>query len=122
MEQSKHTPTPWAVGNNGTAARGHAICADSRVIGEVYGTGYPIGKGWSPSSAADAALIVRAVNAHAALVEALRQAAAALAVIGNQYSDRTETDSELKLLRPLQHHARTEFQRARAALALVGEE
>ena len=55
-----HTPGPWHVGTNGGCAKDHAICAGPIVIAEVYGCGYPIGKGWSPGSAADARLIAEA--------------------------------------------------------------
>ena len=66
-----HTPTPWKTGNAFDCARDHAISADGNLIARVMGNGYPIGTGWSPESAANADLIVRAVNAHDALVAAL---------------------------------------------------
>jgi len=36
------------------------ICEDSKIIAKVIGTGYPIGKGWSPESEETARLIVAA--------------------------------------------------------------
>lgn len=55
------TPGPWKTGKNGDdCAAGHAICADGFVIAKVYGRGYPVTKGWSPASQADANLIAEA--------------------------------------------------------------
>jgi hypothetical protein len=68
----QHTPGPWTVGCNGDdCAKDHAICAESMVIGKVYGRGYPSGSGWSPDSAADARLIAEAPVMLALLRDAL---------------------------------------------------
>lgn len=66
-----HTPTPWTLGDSYGAGKGYAICAGPQVLARVVGFGYPTGIGRHLQSDANAALIVRAVNAHAALVEAI---------------------------------------------------
>lgn len=72
--EGKHTPGPWELGKNGVdCAENHAICAGPTVIARVYGTGYPVGKGWSARSEADARRIVHCVNCHDELVEALEE-------------------------------------------------
>ena len=72
QQSAEHSKLPWTLGQNGDdCARNHAICSGTSVIAKVYGLGFPIGKGWSPRSEADARLIVTAINNHAALVEAL---------------------------------------------------
>lgn len=62
MTQAKHTPTPWATGP--TAGNHQHL---------IYGQDDPSGKTVALvyTDANDAAFIIRAVNAHAALVEAL---------------------------------------------------
>ena len=66
MSNTQHTPTPWDTGT-ANGPKGHAVCSGPFVIAQVLGRGYPSGKGWSPSSEADAAHIVKCVNAHEAL-------------------------------------------------------
>ena len=74
---TKHTPAtplPWNICSNGKAAKNHAFGEANcpTVVGEVYGRGYPIGRGSSPGSLRDAAYIAHAANAYPKLVEALR--------------------------------------------------
>lgn len=89
--------TPW---HQGTAncADGHAICCGPCVVAVVSGGGYPVGEGWSPNSHANAAFVVRAVNAHAALVESLDATLDALerATNGDEYG---EYDGQIKQAR-----------------------
>lgn len=67
---TKHTPGPWHLWSNGDdCARDHAICSGPIVIAKVYGLGYPVGKGWSEQSAADARLIAKAPEMLALLRE-----------------------------------------------------
>jgi len=77
MEQSKHSPTPWKARTYRNESKGiwidcwaFADHGKGRCLGGTIGEIYD-----APSAEADAAYIVRAVNAHAALVEALRKAA-----------------------------------------------
>lgn len=60
MSETKHSDAPWHQGSNATSGKGLAICSGCRVLGVVYGTGYPAGKGWSPESEADARLMCAA--------------------------------------------------------------
>jgi hypothetical protein len=100
MSEQLHTPTPWALGNAHDAARNHAICAGSTVIARVCGNGYPIGKGWSASSEADARFIVLAVNSHDALLAALKELDFCFR------SPLPEMQTALALIAPALQHAR----------------
>jgi hypothetical protein len=74
---TKHTPAtplPWNICSNGKAAKNHAFGEANcpTVVGEVYGRGYPIGRGSSPGSLRDADYIAHSANAYPRLVEALK--------------------------------------------------
>lgn len=60
---SEHAKLPWGI--NPAPQRGDEICANGVVICDAYGTDYN-------EAAANSSFIVRAVNSHAALVEALK--------------------------------------------------
>lgn len=62
---SKHTPTPWEVGDTGDGWNISATLADANGV-RIHRVARKL------DSEADAAYIVRAVNAHEQLVEALR--------------------------------------------------
>lgn len=64
---ASHTPGPWETGQGFGTAKGHAICAGSRVVAKVTGLGFPVGSGWHPQSAANAALIAAAPDLLTAL-------------------------------------------------------
>ena len=67
MSEVKHTPTPWVVENNGSA-RSVPIFKDQDHIASVWNVGEGHG-----ARHANAAHIVKCVNAHDALVKALMQ-------------------------------------------------
>lgn len=81
-----HTPGPWHVGNAHGAARDHAICVDHQVIARVTGSGFPIGKGWSAETAANARLIAAAPDLLAALIQA-EASARVQAATADAYAD-----------------------------------
>ena len=74
MSESKHTPTPWAFCKAKTPIEGEfafgiyaTIDGMPKIIAEAFGR---VGKDIRPDAAANAAFIVRAVNAHEDLLEA----------------------------------------------------
>jgi len=83
-ENTQHTPTPWAIDETMGGktklwgADGTPICTVSRTRKNGLG---------------DAALIVRAVNSHAALVAALQRAADAISSIVQQAGDAHNNDA-----------------------------
>lgn len=88
---AKHTPTPWRVEENTDLIWGCCNADDT----SSYGMGYPIISGFASfggwadgrpdynEKEANAAFIVRAVNAHDDLVDALRLAERELAAVEN---------------------------------------
>lgn len=72
---TQHTPGPWSIGTGSSTAKDHAVCAGPRIVAEVLGSGYPIGRGWSQTSAADARLIAAAPDMLEALQRAVKQLA-----------------------------------------------
>jgi hypothetical protein len=68
----EHSTLPWSLGQNAESAKNHAVCSQVTVIATVYAWGYPLGKGWSPESQANANFIVRACNSHYDLLDALK--------------------------------------------------
>lgn len=94
MSAPKHTATPWKHG-----ARLLTITGNGRRIAELTATEHPASE---EQAHTDCAFIIRAVNAHDALVEALQELVAAA-----------------ELFERPSNQAMAE---ARAALALAGEE
>lgn len=95
---SKHTPTPWHVGNysnGGTTYYDCLLTEDGRAVGQA----------WIPGEAThDAAFIVKAVNSHeslktlnAELVEALEDAKSGLELYANGL--RITEEAELRLVK-----------------------
>lgn len=77
----KHTPTPWTVGMYGASADFRAIDIHAAVCkpdGALLATCGP----FDEESKADAAFIVRAVNSHEALLDALKAVEENLAHVG----------------------------------------
>ena len=74
--ETKHTPTPWV----GRKAKTHFMieAANGVLVAKVHYIGRPDGS----TSATEVDCIVRAVNAHEALVEAARAALQQLAMMG----------------------------------------
>jgi len=96
---SEHTPTPWRV-EDGTDLIWGACNPDDR---SSYGMGYSIveGKapGWKPykpsmeEREANAAFIVKAVNSHDALVEAIKHAKARFECLAEDFQvDKNNVD------------------------------
>lgn len=84
-----HTPTPWKIVNRSLTdpldLSGRTIKdGRNRILAHLYPT--PSGLGLEEQKA-NAAFIVRAVNAHEKLVEALRNAQAALLVLSPNATD-----------------------------------
>ena len=82
----QHTPLPWTLqraARGWDGGRGDSICADSQVLARVTGFGYPFGTGQHPASDANAEYIVKACNNYPAMLEALRDVAAAPMYRGN---------------------------------------
>lgn len=66
---ARHTPGPWQQGDSAASGKGYAICSGPFVVATVNGTGYPIGKGSSPESDANARLIAAAPDLLALVAE-----------------------------------------------------
>ncbi len=65
MTENQHTPTPWHVDNSGIVVGSRAPNGSTDLIADLHTSAMPA------EARANAALIVRAVNNHQALVEAL---------------------------------------------------
>ena len=72
QKRVQHTSGPWHTGEGYKTAKDHAIYAGPCLVATADGYGYPIGRGWSPRSEANARLIAAAPD----LLEALKFAAA----------------------------------------------
>lgn len=96
MTQAKHTPTPWInhqITNNGRSQ--NVICYGDNPIAKCMG-------GFVDSAEANAAFIVKAVNSHEALVEAILKLRDAFYVNGTSKALKKafeETHSLVKELR-----------------------
>ena len=95
---AKHTPTPWELGTGHKIAKDHAICSGPIIIAAIKGNGYPIGEGWSETSAADAAHIVRCVNTHEELVAVARGALGYLEALPKEYRPDEQWFSPLRAI------------------------
>lgn len=71
MGSAKATPRPWKWSEDKRYPTTDLVGADGTSILQIYESH---GGGWMPENEADSELIVRAVNAHDALVEALEEA------------------------------------------------
>jgi hypothetical protein len=74
MSTAKHTPTPWAIWTEEKARRDDVYIVGNPT-GELGGTrhlAYMVDTWTRQQTTANAAFIVRAVNSHAALVNALK--------------------------------------------------
>ena len=75
MTQGKPTPTPWRFGNSDEGVRLILGGPRKRYVAtvQIYQTPRAYGIADEPEREANAALIVRAINAHEAMKEALRE-------------------------------------------------
>ena len=71
--KTAHTPGPWSTGSNASSTPHHAICAGPHVLAVVHQLGYPMFKGRSPRSDANAQLMAAAPDLLDALVGLLPQ-------------------------------------------------
>lgn len=54
---------PMTVGTNKSSAKDHALCLGPVVVAVVHGGGYPLGTGWAPHTAEQAARLAACWNA-----------------------------------------------------------
>jgi hypothetical protein len=117
---SGHSKLPWSVEHaNGAHPAFVSIYADLGELGAKHVAAVGNGEPWAENLdewLANASLIVRSVNAHDALVEALEDARTTLATLhelASMMSDRNWRD----LMVDIQRHASFRFDRIDSALA-----
>jgi hypothetical protein len=99
MSDAKHTPTPWLAYHAPGAAEIGLNAAEGRIIGGIYDMAWRENrKGVSEVTHANAAYIVRAVNAHEALVAMVRELRGLVRVTGPMTTARERADELLASL------------------------